>query len=172
MDCKRVFLFLAALLIAFGALAGTWASGLALEPRESATFPLTFQQPEEVFLGKGGVYMVSSSYTGYATISRWEPYGIKHSALRFVDRWIEFRIYAQDTEAFETLLGFNYVYFNLTNAQRQMWNSDDLSIYRYVESTGKWEVCPTYLVANENLPNGRLTCVMTGFGIYGLATEK
>lgn len=172
MYSKRVFLFMAALLIACSALGATWASGLAREAREWSTFTLTLEQPEDVFLGKGGVFMVSSSYNGYAVISRWEPYGLKHPGLKFVDRWIEFRIYGQDTEEFEILYGFNYVYFNLTNAQRQLWNSDDLRIYHYDESTAKWVECPTYLVANENSPNGRLTCVMTEFGFYGLAMEK
>jgi len=85
--------------------------------------------------------------------------------LKFVERWIEFRIYDYDTAVpFNFLLGVNYVYFNLTYAERKMWDAGQLSIYYYNELTSKWEACWTYLVPEENTPHGRATCVMPGYG--------
>lgn len=168
MKAKYVIFPLVALLIAFSAVGYAFAR----EPNASANFTLTYQEPEDVFLGKGGVFMPSSNYTAVATINRWNPYGIDHEGLRFVERWIEFRIYDSNTKAFTQLWGVNYVYFNLNVRQRRMWNADELGIYYYNENNLTWVECPTLLVAAKNAPHGRLTCVMPGFGYYGLAKVK
>jgi hypothetical protein len=172
MKAKHVIFPLVALLIALSGVSGTWGVAYADEPNASANFNLTYQQAEEVFLGKGGVFMPSSNYTAVATINRWNPYGIDRQGLRFIERWIEFRIYDANTEPFNLLWGVNYVYFTLEVRQRRMWEAGELSIYYYNESTRNWDECPTWLVAHKNAPHGRLTCVMPNFGYYGLAIKK
>jgi len=172
MKAKYVLFPLVALLIAFGAVSGTWSVVYADEPNASDNFNLTYQQAEEVFLGKGGVFMPSSNYTAVATINRWNPYGLDRGGLRFVERWIEFRIYDSNSDPFTRLWGVNYVYFTLNNSQLRLWNADDLSIYYYNENTLTWVECPTWLVGHKNAPNGRLTCIMPNFGYYGLAIKK
>lgn len=170
MKTKHVIFPLMALLIAFSALVNAWSVVMAREPNESANFFLTYLEKEEIFLGKGGVYMPTSGYNAVAVINRWEPYGIEHPGLKFVERWIEFRIYDYDTtEPFNLLLGVNYVYFNLTKPEREMWEAEELSIYYFNENSNEWEACWTFLVPSENSPHGRATCVMPGFGFYGLA---
>lgn len=170
MKSRSLIFSLLAMLIAFCAVGSAWSVASAREPNESANFFLTFLEEAEVFLGKGGIYMPTSGYNAVAVINRWEPYGIDHKGLKFVERWIEFRIYDYDTtEEFNILLGVNYVYFNLTDLERKMWDAGKLSIYYFNEINNKWEACWTYLVPNESLPNGRVSCVMPGFGYYGLA---
>jgi len=170
MKVRKLIFSLVALLIAFSAVGSAWSVAFANEPYESANFFITYLQEAEIFLGKGGVYMPTSGYDAVAVINRWEPYGIEHEGLKFVERWIEFRIFAyESTEPFNFLLGVNYVYFNLTDLERKMWDAGKLSIYYYNENTFEWEACWTYLVPDESLPNGRATCVMPGYGYYGLA---
>lgn len=168
MKARYAIFPLMALMIALSAVSGAWSAVYAKEPNASASFNIKYQEAEEVFLGKGGVFMPSSNYTAFATINRWDPYGIDRQGLRFIERLIEFRIYDSNTEAFSQLWGVNYVYFTLEVRQRRMWDAGELSIYYYNESTLKWVECPTWLVAHKNAPHGRVTCVMPGFGYYGL----
>ena len=172
MKARNVIYPLIALLIALGAVGNAWRVAFASEPVDSADFFITYLEEEEIFLGKGGVYMPSSAYTAVAVINRWDTHGINHKGLKFVERWIEFRIYDYYTTPFDFLYGFNYVYFNLTDLERKKLDAGSLSIYYFNENTYKWEECWTYLVVDENPPNGRATCVMPGFGYYGLAKKN
>jgi hypothetical protein len=159
-------------LIVFALTAGVWGSALAKEDTTSY-FDLVFQEPAEVFLGKGGVYMVSSNYNGTAGITRIDPnHQYPTDDLIFIERWIEFHIYDQNTDAFPTLWGFNYVYFNLTHSSRMMIEEGKINIYQWDTSKSDWVECPTHLVEDENKPHGRASCVMTRFGLYGLAYER
>jgi hypothetical protein len=151
---------------------GIWDTALAKEDT-TAYFEVDFQQPAEIFLGKGGIFMVSSSYSGTAGITRRDPnYLYPSGNLVFVERWIDFQIYDARGVAFPNLWGFNYVYFNLTYDTRRMVDEGDLRIYHWDPLKRSWIECPTLLVVNENEPHGRAACVMTGFGLYGLAYEK
>lgn len=152
--------------------ARTWDPALAKEDT-IAYFELAQQQPNEIFLGKGGVYMVSSSYSGTAGITRKDPnYLYPPGNLVFVERWIEFQIYDSRGVAFPVLWGFNYVFFNLSHDTRRMVDEGDLKIYHWDALKRSWIECPTLLVVDENEPHGRAACVMTSFGLYGLAYEK
>jgi hypothetical protein len=172
MKGQRVLLTLFAILVVISTMAGNWSYASAKEDT-TAYFDIVFQKPAEIFLGKGGVFMVSSNYTGTAGITRIDPNN-KYPAkeLVFVERWIEFRIYDSNSNAFPILWGFNYVYFNLTSGTRKLMDDGDLKIYQWDTSKSEWVECPTLLVANENEPHGRAACVMTRFGLYGLAYEK
>lgn len=170
MNTRNLLISLLSLILCLALAGGTWNTVLAVEDFSSTNFELTYQQPAEVYLGRGGVYMVSSAYTATAVINRIKPNKTyPKQGLEFVDRWIEFRIYDNRGVAFQTLWGFNYVYFNLTHEHRTLWDKNLLSIYYWDSLLGKWVVCPSFLVADENLPHGRVTCVMQNFGIYGLA---
>lgn len=172
MRVKNRWLGLLSILAVLSLTAGIWGPALAKEDN-TAYFDIVFQEPAEVFLGKGGVFMVSSNYTGSAGITRKDPSGLYPAKdLVFVERWIEFRIYDPKGVAFPTLWGFNYVYFNLTSETRKMVDGGDLKIYQWDTSKSSWTECPTLLVATENQPHGRAACVMTRFGLYGLGYEK
>ena len=173
MILRKPALALVALAIAIGALAGSRASGLAKSEPDSATFWLTYEQPAEVYLGKGGVFMVKSYYNGSAVISRIEPDKTHADEdLRFIERWIEFHVFDTQGATAASFLGLNYVYFDLTKRERLAWEDGQLSIYYYDRYKFDWVECPTKYVADENPPHGRLACVMTDFGLYGLATLK
>ncbi len=173
MKFKKPALALVALVIACGALIGSQESGLAVSEPDSATFWLTEGQPAEVYLGKGGVSMVKNYYNGSAVIFRIEPYKTyADEDLRFIERWIEFHVYDPQGAPAASFLGLNYVYFNLTKQEKLAWEDGLINIYYYDRYLYDWIACPTNYVADENPPHGRLSCVMTDFGLFGLATEK
>ena len=173
MILRKPALALVALAIAFSALTGSWESGFAVSEPDSATFWLTTEQPAEVYLGKGGVSMVKNYYNGSAVIHRIEPDKTYPSKdLQFVERWIEFHVFTPWGEPAPDFLGLNYVYFDLTKRERLAWEDGLLNIYYYDRYQYEWLPCPTKYVADENPPHGRLACVMTDFGLFGLAKLK
>lgn len=117
--------------------------------------------------------MLSSSYNAVATINRFDIDNTYPSDdLEFYDRWLDFGIYDYYGNPYLGLWGFNYVYFNLKYHTRQLWDAGDLNVYHWDAARKDWIKCPSYLVEMKNLPHGRITCVMTEFGLYGIASGK
>lgn len=173
MKKNKFLLNLIIILIVVGLAAAVWGSAFAEEEVSTAYFALTYQEPADLSLGKAGVFMVSSSYNASATINRFEPYGTYPADdLNFYDRWLDFGIYDYFGNPYLSLYGFNYAYFNLKYQTRKLWDEGELSIYRWDVDRRDWIACPTFLVEMKNLPHGRVTCIMTTFGTYGIATEK
>lgn len=174
MRIGKILLAIFALFFCVALLGFNWLQTYAMEEFSSANFEIFAHEPTEVYLGRGGVYMVDSAYNATAVINRLKPDKllIPYQNLDFVDRWIEFFIYDDFGDAFQTLWGFNYVYFNLTYDHRTLWDQGFLSIYYWDALQRKWIICPSFLVEDENLPHGRAACVMQKFGTYGLAINK
>ena len=173
MKRKNLLLSLLLSLITFGLFISPAEFVTAEEGDSTAYYDLFYQEPADVYLGKGGVFMVSSSYNATATINRFVPDGAYPATdLEFYDRWIDFAIYDYLANPYLGLWGFNYVYFNLKYNTRALWEESELSIYRWDTTRKDWIECPTFLVEMKNLPHGRVTCIMTTFGLYGIAVEK
>ena len=173
MKQKNLLLYLFATVIVLVLMVVLWVPAFAEEEVSTAYYPLTYQEQADLFLGKAGVFVVSSSYNATATVNRFEP-GSTYPAddLEFYDRWLDFGIYDYYGNPYLGLWGFNYAYFNLKYHTRRLWDEGELSIYRWDVDKVDWVKCPTFLVEMKNLPHGRVTCVMTTFGTYGIATEK
>lgn len=141
---------------------------------ELAYFPLTYQQEAvELFLGKAGVFMPISYFTGTAVVYRLQPtpfYEVRE--LDFEDRFLDLHIFTDMGVPYSILWGVNYIYFNLTGPQRQAWEEGVLKIYFYNDIEDEWVECPSFLIENKNEKKGRLACIMPGFGLYGLALER
>jgi hypothetical protein len=173
MKFRNHHLYLFAVFFILGLFFISWETALAEEDVSTAYYPLTYQEPADVFLGKAGVFMVSSSYNAIATINRFDPdYTHPSDELEFHDRWLGFGIYDYLGNPYLGLWGFNYAYFNLKYNTRRLWDEGELSIYRWDDDTNDWIKCPSYLVERKSLPHGRVTCIMTTFGLYGIAVEK
>jgi hypothetical protein len=173
MTLKNNFLYSIVIFVVLGFVFGSWELAYAEEKDSTAYYDLFYQEPADVYLGKGGVFMVSSSYNATATINRFIPdYTYPAEDLEFYDRWIDFAIYDYNAYPYLGLWGFNYVYFNLKYHTRVLWEEGELSIYRWDTTRKDWIECPTFLVEMKNVPHGRATCIMTTFGLYGLAAEK
>ncbi len=173
MKLRNLLLYFFATITVLGLSYGTWHPAFAEEDVSTAYYSLTYQEPADVYLGKAGVFMVSSSYNATATINRFDPdKTYLTDNLEFYDRWLDFGIYDYFGNPYIGLWGFNYAYFNLKYNTRKLWEDGDLSIYRWDIDRKDWIECPSYLVELKNLPHGRVTCIMTTFGVYGIASDK
>lgn len=173
MKLRNHHLYLFAVFFVMGFFIFSWEYVQAEEDVSTAYYSLTYQEPADVFLGKAGVFMVRSSYNAIATINRFDP-DFTHPSedLVFYDRWLDFGIYDYLGNPYTGLYGFNYAYFNLKYNTRRLWDEGKLSIYRWDINKRDWVKCPSYLVEMKSLPHGRVSCIMTTFGFYGIATEK
>ena len=173
MKRSNLLLNIFATVVTVALIGASWIPAFAEEEVSTAYYPLTYLEQADLYLGKAGVFMLSSSYNATATINRFEPQGIYPTEdLEFYDRWLDFGIYDYYGNPYKGLYGFNYAYFNLKYHTRRLWDQGELGIYRW-DSVGKdWVKCQTFLVEMKNLPHGRVTCIMTTFGTYGIATEK
>jgi len=173
MRVRNPLLYILGTFIVLGLTYGIWIPAFAEEDVSTAYYSLTYQEPADVFLGKAGVFMVKSSYNAIATINRFDLDNTYPSNdLEFYDRWLDFGIYDYLGNPYLGLWGFNYAYFNLKYNTRRLWDEGELSIYHWDINRMDWIKCPSFLVEMKNLPHGRVTCIMTSFGLYGIASEK
>lgn len=172
MKSRNLLLTVFATVLLIGLTFGIWIPSFAEEEVSTAYYTIFYQEPADVYLGKAGVFMVNSSYNAIATINRFYPDNTYPSEdLRFYDRWLDFGIYDFLGNPYKGLYGFNYAYFDLKFNTRKLWDEGELSIYRWDVDRRNWVTCSSYLVEMKNLPHGRVTCIMTSFGLYGIATE-
>lgn len=173
MKQKNLPLYLFATLILLAITLGYTNQALAEEEVSTAYYSLKYEEEADLYLGKAGVFMVSSSYNATATLNRFDPDNTYYADdLEFYDRWLDFGIYDDYGNPYLRLWGFNYAYFNLKYQTRRLWDDGELNIYRWDVDRRDWIECPTYLVEMKNLPHGRATCIMTTFGLYGIASEN
>lgn len=172
MTARKIFLFLLAFTIVVGATGLGWNSVFAARlAGKTITQKITAQAREDVFLGRSGVFLPSSAYTGELSLTRIEPKSTRVGKLRFTEPFIEIKLTTGSKSEVKKVTGVVYVYFKLLSWERRLWDEDNLSIYQLDTQTGKWVACPTLkLVAGKNSPHGRLACVMTEFGTFAMAT--
>jgi hypothetical protein len=133
-----------------------------------------FGRTIDLYLGNAGIFMPSSNYLGTVELRRMT----EHQSTRgldfvFVQRLLEFTIADNTGRDFNQVFGINYIYFNLDRQQRLAWEDGALSIMHYDDDEGKWVEClATHLVTTKNEPHGRLACVPTQFGVYGLTIDR
>lgn len=148
----------------------SWEKVRASEKTTTITKTLVYQKPLDISLGKGGVYFPSSNYTGSAVLTRLEPVDTKQ--IRFSQRWIDIHLYDKGGKEFKTVYGYVYVYFNLNVEDRAAWNKEKLSVYHYNVAKKIWEESETQLLANKNVPYGRVKVLVQEFGLYGLGITR
>jgi hypothetical protein len=136
-------------------------------------FDLVYGEPQELYLGKAGIVVTKSYYNATAMIMRVQPSpDYPQDELDFADRWVDYHIFDNFGYSYTVFYGLNYVYFELIEETRTDWEEGALSIYYYNPVSVQWEVCPTFFVDGHRKQKDRVTCVMPGFGLYGLAVEK
>jgi len=176
MNAKKFFLTVLTLAILIGSTGTGWTQAYAAKspPPDIRTEKITYQVKADISLGKSGVFMPSSAYTANLTLTRTVPDSYyQPNNIRFIQRWTEITLTNSQGTKITQVFGINYVYFTLNSWERRAWDAGMLSIYQYDTDQNKWVVCPfTHLVANKNAPRGRLTCVFTKFGVFGLGGIK
>lgn len=134
----------------------------------------TFGRTIDLYLGNAGIFMPASNYLGTVELRRMtEDFSAPTRDFRFAQRLLEFTIADNTGRDFNQVFGINYIYFNLNRQQRLAWEDGELSILHYDNREGKWDEClATHLVTTKNEPNGRLACIPTQFGVYGLVIDR
>jgi hypothetical protein len=167
--CKALVVGLFVLLL----LAGSSDSASATHDDEFAPFDLVYGEPQELYLGKAGIVVTKSYYNAQAMIGRIQPNpDYPADDLDFADRWVDYHIFDYFGYPYTVFYGLNYVYFELVEETRSDWEEGVLSIYYYNPVSFEWEVCPTFFIDGNKKQKDRVTCVMPGFGLYGLAEAK
>jgi hypothetical protein len=169
MKSKKIIFILMALIITLGMTIDVQAASRVA----TITQHIKSGALADVYLGKGGVYFNNAVYTGNVTLTRMDPDNSHPSrSLHFYPRWLEVNMKVNGSALTKTK-GFVYVYFNLNRQTRKAWENGDMSIYHYNQVNKKWEVCPVVrFVKTKNLPNGRLSCVISEFGLYSMASPR
>jgi hypothetical protein len=140
---------------------------------ETLSQRVEFSKRYDLWIGIQGIFMPRSAFNGrleytVSNADNTKPF----TNMAFESKWVDLRMYNSSGKAFSRAYGLNYVYFNMTAAQRTQWDKGKLSIYHWDETDGKWEACPVViLLKNENKPNGRLACVIKEFGLYTMASK-
>ena len=164
---------LAACLLVLALLAASFTPAAADREDQFHDFELVYGEPQELVLGKAGIVVTKSYYNAIGVIGRVQPNpDYPPDNLDFADRWVDYHIFDYYGTPYTVFYGLNYVYFELIEATQTDWEEGELSIYYFNPVNRRWEVCPTFFVDGNGKQRDRLTCVMPGFGLYGLAVEK
>jgi hypothetical protein len=170
MKHQKSILIILGLLLMFVFVLG-YSQSVQAAQKDAITKSLVYQKPLDIFLGKGGVYFPSSTYTGKAVVTRTEAVNTK--GLSFTHRWLDIQLFDVKGKEIKSITGYIYVYFNLNTDDYQAWKKEKLSIYYYDPATSKWTECPTLYVANSNSSYGRVsTLIAKDFGRFGIAIER
>jgi hypothetical protein len=144
------------------------------EDENAVILDLDFEERYDIYKGNAGLSSPDSRYTGYVWLARHLiNESVRQRGVDFAQELVEVQIFDNDDDAFERVFGFNYLYFNLTSAERRAYDDGDLSIFFYNPDERAWEPCEVeVLVTTKNGRNGRLSCVISEFGLYGLAYHE
>jgi hypothetical protein len=136
---------------------------------------LTAEKPEILTIGRGGIYMPKSGYTGALDLWRFsmaQESVIAHSpTVRFIEPLLQWTVEGKNNTTDAYLHGRNYVIFNLTKAQEMAWNNGDLAIYQYNNAGHTWTKLSTFAVRMVT-GSYRVAAVAPAFGVYGLGELK
>jgi hypothetical protein len=171
MKMKNHLWILVALCIA---AAITTSQALAARTVESISEAIRAEEAVDVSLGKTGVFMPGSAYTGFVELIRYDAANTNPLRdLNFVQKLTDVRVTNGTGDEFERVIGFVYVYFNLNKAGRAAWDAGDLKIYHFDPKERGWVECSApVLIRTKNAPNGRAACIISDFGLYGIAGER
>jgi hypothetical protein len=170
MKRQKTILLILGFLLMFALVLG-YSEPVKAAQKVTVTKPLVYQKPLDIFVGQGGVYFPSSSYTGKAVLTRAEPINTKN--LTFTHRWLDIQLLDVNGKEIKSVYGYIYVYFNLNSDDYAAWKKDKLGIYYYDPAISKWVECPTSYVASKSSPYGRVSCMITqDFGRYGIAINR
>lgn len=133
---------------------------------------LVFNQPYDVSIGNGGVFLDNSQMRGTLVLRAEESRGkFGLSWHQFTQRIIDFQVYERDGDPFEWVYGNVRIYFNLDKFQYDKWIDEEanMSIWYFDKLAGGWKKCPTHWEATPGLDKGRLWCLARHYTRYGVA---
>jgi len=120
----------------------------------------------DVNVGVMGVHVTNSYYTGDLTVMRKTQQPVTGTdRLKLLEKMIDARFMGYDKVKVTHIQGSWYVFYNLTQQEKKLFNDGKIAIFYYDSWPKKWKQCYTFVVTGH--PN-RITCRMLNFGLYGL----
>lgn len=179
MKAKTIFLAFFALVLALNSIGLSAINVKAADEARSLTQAIVFGKEYDVILdGKVGIYTASSGHSGTLGLDLLTPDAtmpFKDTQMQFVGDWVKVSLKDAENKEMTQVYGVMYLYFNLTEATRKLYDEGRLSIYRYVgddDVKKDWEICATQIfMKNDNKPYGRLACALNKFDHYTLALQ-
>lgn len=128
-------------------------------------------QSAELFIGNGGVFIDEVVYNGtLVIISRPR---VNRGWHVFTQRTLEIRVFDEEDQPVDRVVGLVRVFFNLDRTQRVRWNDETSNMSIWFRPQGSaWQKCVTHLVEESGYPHGRLYCLVKSYGLYGLAYTR
>ncbi len=135
----------------------------------TAVVGLSFYETASGVLGGVGVY-TPASFTDGSLIFRKIPPSLapRSEEYAFHSRAVEVAIQDHSGHPYRRFKGLLYIFFNLDSQTSSLWQTGQLRIlkfYRY-----RWIELPTFYV--DAGPNGRVTALMYGPGVFILGTSR
>jgi hypothetical protein len=179
MKAKTIFLAFIALVLTLNSLGLSAVTALAAEEDRVLTQAIVFGKEYDIVLeGKVGFYTASSAMSGNLRMELITPdstRAFKDTQMSFIQDWVDISLRDADGKVLTQVYGVMYLYFNLSEADRKLYDEGRLNIYRWVgdeDSKKDWELCATQIfMKNENKPHGRLVCAINKFDTYTMALQ-
>jgi hypothetical protein len=176
---KRLGFTLAAMVMALatvGASVGT-AFAKTSENNESGTsVDVTTGQAISATLGRNGINIASSPYTGEFELTHTKSTVGDHlrgTNAKFVDAMLTFTVDNTTLERPMSIQNANgYIYFDLTKGEQALWQGNELAIYGYNSNTQSWTSLPTRWVSEGETGYGRLIAPVSDHSAFALGTPN
>jgi hypothetical protein len=177
---KRLSFTLMAVILALASLGASVVTGFAKSSTStsaSTTVDVTAGHSIAATLGRNGIVITSSPYTGEFELSRTKSSVGDHlrgTDAKFVDGILTLTVTNNTTQmrAMSIKSAIGYVYFDLTKNEQSLWNSKELAIYGYNSNTDSWTSLATRWVSAGPTGNGRLTAPVSSYSAFALGTPN
>jgi hypothetical protein len=157
-----------------GAAAGT-AFAKSTENNESGTtVNVTAGHAISAVMGRNGITITSSPYTGELDLTRTKPTVGDHlrgTDAKFVESILTLTVdNANHEKTMSIKSASGYVYFDLNKHESALWSGKELAIYGYNASTDSWTSLSSRWVSAGLTGYGRLAAPVSNYSAFALGT--
>jgi hypothetical protein len=174
---KRLGFTLMAIIMALatvGAAVGTAFAKTSEKTESGTTVNVTAGHAISATLGRNGINITSSPYTGELDLTRTKPTTGDHlrgTDAKFVDAILTMTVDNANHERTMSIKSASgYVYFDLTKGEQALWNGKELAVYGYNSSTDSWTSLSARWVSAGPAGYGRLVAPVSKYSAFALGT--
>jgi hypothetical protein len=175
---KRLSFTLMAVILALATLGASVVTGFAkssANSNTSTTVDVTTGHSIAATLGRNGIIISSSPYTGQFELSRTKSSVGDHlrgTDAKFVEGILTLTVKNNTRlgRAMSIKTAIGYVFFDLNKNEQALWNSKELAIYGYNSNTQSWTSLATRWVSAGPTGYGRLVASVSNYSAFALAT--
>jgi hypothetical protein len=176
---KRLSFTLVAIFMSLATVGATVGTAFAKtsENNESGTsVDVATGQAISATLGRNGIHITSSPYTGEFELNRTKSTVGDHlrgTNAKFVDAILALTVDNTNTERPMSIQHANgYIFFDLNKYESSLWNSQELAIYGYNSNTDSWTSIASHWVSEGSTGYGRLVAPVSNYSAFALGTPN